>query len=126
VVLTEATILKRRPFLRLACRGVRRGFAAFGIVLAVAAAGCGGGGSSGPRGITPEDLPRIHAEFKKDMDARLKRLGRPAKEIACVDRNIEAMGLPQVAERIVESAPVEPPSKETAAQAEGPLGKGCP
>jgi hypothetical protein len=89
-------------------------------------AGCGGGGSSPPGALTPQDLPRLHAELKKDLNAWLKRLGRPAKEIACVDRNIEAMGVRQVAERIIEPAPVEPPSKETAAQAEGPLGRGCP
>jgi hypothetical protein len=91
-----------------------------------AIAGCGGGGSSHPRGLTPEDLPRFHAEIQSSINSKLKRLGRPAKEIACVDRNIEAMGVRQVAERLVGFAPVEPPSKETAGQAEGRLGRGCP
>jgi hypothetical protein len=53
-------------------------------------------------------------------------LDRPAKEIACVDRNVEAMTSKQIAERVIEPAPAEPPSKETAAQVEGPLGRGCP
>lgn len=104
---------------------MRRGIAALGIVLAAALVGCGGGARSGPQALTPQDLPQIRAELKQDINARLRKLDRPAKEIACVDRNIEAMGVRQVAERIIEPAPVMPLSKETAAQIEGPLGRGC-
>jgi hypothetical protein len=96
----------------------------FAVVLAVLVAGCGSG-SSPPAGLTPQDLPQIRSELKQSLDAHLRKLGRPAKEIACVNRNIEAMGVRQVAERIIEPS-VVPPSKETAAQAEGPLGRGCP
>lgn len=106
---------------------MRRGIALFGIVLATAlpVAGCGGG-SSPSKATILEVQARVRVEIKRSVDAKLKKLGRPAKEIACVDRNIEAMTSKQIAERMVESAPVEPPSKETAAQVEGPLGEGCP
>jgi hypothetical protein len=94
------------------------------VVLAVVVAGCGSGSSS-PAALTPRDLPQIRSELKQSLDARLKKLGRPAKEIACVNRNIQAMGVRQVAQRFIEPA-VGPPSKETAAEIEGPLGAGCP
>lgn len=99
-----------------------------GIVLiaALPLAGCGGGNSAPSNAAILEAQSRIQVEIKQSIDAKLKKLGRPAKEIACVDRNIEAMTSEQIAERTVEAAPVEPPSKETAAQVEGPLGKGCP
>jgi hypothetical protein len=94
-----------------------------GVLLLTLVAGCGG--LSGPAGLTPDSLPQMRAMIKQGVDAKLKKLGRPAKEIACVDRNIEAMGVREVAERIIQPAMV-PASKETAAEIEGSLGSGCP
>jgi hypothetical protein len=109
---------------------VRRGIAVIGIVLAAALTGCGGGGDSLSATPSPAAIlqaqTKLRAAIKADIDSKLKKLDRPTKEIACVDRNVEAMTSKQIAERVIEPAPVEPPSKETAAQVEGPLGRGCP
>ncbi|HVV89167.1 MAG TPA: hypothetical protein VHB53_01615 [Solirubrobacterales bacterium] len=100
-----------------------------GIVLTGMLAGCGGGSDS-PTAPSPAAIlqaqAKLRAAIKADIDSKLKKLDRPTKEIACVDRNVEAMTSKQIAERVIEPAPVEPPSKETATQVEGPLGRGCP
>jgi hypothetical protein len=105
---------------------MRRGALGLGIVLALALAGCGGGGSSPSNAAILQAQSKMRAMIKSSVDSRLEKLGRPAEEIACVDRNIEAMTSEQIAERVVEAAPAEPPAKESAAQVEAPFGKGCP
>jgi hypothetical protein len=110
--------------------GVHRGFVVIGLVLTAALAGCGGGSGSSTATPSPAAIlqaqAKLRAAIKADVDSKLKKLDQPAKEIACVDRNVEAMTSKQIAERVIEPAPVEPLSKETAAQVEGPLGRGCP
>ncbi len=106
---------------------MRRGASVIGIALVVALTGCGGGSSSGPsRADILRAQSRIRVTIKNSIDTKLKKLGRPAKEIACVNRNIAAMTSLQIAERVVEFAPAGNPSNESAAQVEGPLGRGCP
>jgi hypothetical protein len=97
-----------------------------GIVLALVLLGCGGGGSSGSIPAMPHSLAEVRGVIKRSIDSKLAKLGRPPKEIACVNRNIAAMTERQIAARILENAPVGDPSKESPAQIEGPLGKGCP
>jgi hypothetical protein len=106
---------------------MRRGALVIGIVLVVALSGCGEGSSTGPsRADIFRAQSRLRGEIKDSIDTKLKKLGRPTKEIACVNRNISAMTSLQIAKRVVEAAPAGNPSKESAAQVEGPLGRGCP
>jgi hypothetical protein len=107
---------------------MRRGLLVLGIVIGMAAAGCGGGGSS--TGSTPsradilQAQQKMQAMIKSSVDTKLAKLGRPAKEIACVDRNIEAMTSRQIAERVVEGAPAG--GAQSVTEILGPLGRGCP
>jgi hypothetical protein len=106
---------------------MRRGALLIGSVLALAIAGCGGsGGSTAPPAPAPPTAAGLRAALRHTIDAKLEKLGRPAKEIACVNGNIDAMSAPQIAEQIVESAPVTEGVKPSAAEVLGPLGRGCP
>jgi hypothetical protein len=97
-----------------------------GIALVVALVGCGGGGSSVPsREAILQAQSRVGVMIEHSIDAKLEKKGRPTTEIDCVNRNIAAMTSRQIAERMVEAAPVEPLSKQSPAEIEGSLGKGC-
>src|SRR5690349_608408 len=93
---------------------MRGAVAVLGVLLiaALGVVGCGGG--SGPSTRTavtrlePHSLGKMRAAIQRDVDANLKKLRAPAREIACVDKNVESMSEKQIAERLVEAGPPHP------------------
>ena len=96
---------------------MRRGVVVIGVFLVSLLAGCGGGSS------TPS--PSLGGLFLHTANEELEKHGASQKQIACVDRHIEAMSAEQMAERVVEGAPAEKVESESEAERLGALGKGC-
>jgi hypothetical protein len=90
------------------------------VAVAAAVAGCGGGASPALPQPGALRLLFLHTEVSE-----LKKQSAPAKEIACVEHNIDATSEEQLAERVVEGAPVEKVERESEAERLGSLGKGC-
>lgn len=101
-----------------------RVLAAVIVVAILALAGCGGGSPSGSP-IPPHSLAAARAMVRQSVDSKLAKTSATPRQIACVDRHVEAMTARQFAQRLVEPAIVEPGGRRTPESIVGALGKSC-
>ncbi|HKZ12333.1 MAG TPA: hypothetical protein VJL81_00665 [Solirubrobacterales bacterium] len=62
---------------------------------------------------------------RQSVDSKLAKSAATPRQIACVDRHVEAMTARQFAQRLVEPAIVGPDGRRTPQNIAGALGKGC-
>lgn len=94
------------------------------IVLAtLTLAGCGASSSEGPP--PPHSLAEARAMVRQSVDSKLAKSVATPRQIACVDRHLEAMTARQFAQRLIEPAIIEPGRRRTPESIAGALGNGC-
>jgi uncharacterized lipoprotein YajG len=98
--------------------------AAVMVVALLTLAGCGGGSSFGEP-APPRSLAEARAMVRQSVDSKMAKSGASPRQIACVDRHVEAMTARQFAHRLVEPAIVGPDGRQTPQSIAGALGKGC-
>jgi hypothetical protein len=62
---------------------------------------------------------------RQSVDSKLAKSTATPRQIACVDRHVEAMTARQFAQRLVEPAIIEPGKPRTPESIAGALGKDC-